>query len=113
VHTGELVQMLVNLLANAVDASQSGGVVRTEARVADGELRVDVTDQGCGIPAEDQERVFEPFFTTKGPGAGTGLGLALVVVMAQSHGGHIDLTSEVGVGSTFTLRVPTDWSRAT
>jgi len=112
VHAGELVQMLVNLLANAVDASQPGATVRAEAHVADGELTVEIADQGHGIPVDDLERIFEPFFTTKGPGAGTGLGLALVVAMAGSHGGHLGVESEVGRGSTFTLRVPTDWSRA-
>lgn len=112
VHAGELVQMLVNLMANAVDASKSGATVRVAARAVDGELTVEVVDQGHGIPDEDLERVFEPFFTTKGPGAGTGLGLALVVAMARSHGGRIEVESEVGRGSTFTLRVPTDWSRA-
>jgi signal transduction histidine kinase len=79
--------------------------------VLDGQLTVDVIDQGTGIPAQDLERVFEPFFTTKGPGQGTGLGLALVLAMVQSHGGRLGVKSEPGKGSTFTLQVPTDWSR--
>lgn len=111
VNAGELVQMLVNLLANAVDASSAGARVLLEARVLDGQLTVDVIDQGTGIPAQDLERVFEPFFTTKGPGQGTGLGLALVLAMVQSHGGRLGVKSEPGKGSTFTLQVPTDWSR--
>jgi signal transduction histidine kinase len=110
VNAGELVQMLVNLLANAVDASPHGARVRMQASAMDGLLTVEVIDQGCGIPSEDQERIFEPFFTTKGPGSGTGLGLALVLAMVHSRNGHLSVKSEVGRGSTFTLQVPVDWS---
>jgi signal transduction histidine kinase len=112
VHAGELVQMLVNLLANAVDASPAGALVRMDARALDGQLTVEVVDQGCGIPPADLERIFEPFFTTKGPGSGTGLGLALVSTMVRGRGGHLGVRSELGKGSTFTLQVPTDWSRS-
>ncbi|MDP4917985.1 MAG: ATP-binding protein, partial [Haliea sp.] len=73
-----LLQVFVNLLGNARDASAAGGEVRIDAKATRSEVSVSVEDDGSGIPAALQSRVFEPFFTTKEPGEGTGLGLALV-----------------------------------
>lgn len=100
-----VLQVIVNLLQNAIDSMPDGGVltVRTEA---DAEwMKLAVSDTGSGISPEDFGRIFYPFFTTK-PGSGTGLGLAISLSIAEQHQGGITVRSEVGKGSTFTLRLP-------
>ncbi|PTL76400.1 ATP-binding protein [Vitiosangium sp. GDMCC 1.1324] len=101
-------QALVNVLVNAIQAMPQGGVVQVRARVeAHGSkdvLRIDVADQGCGIPTELVHRVFEPFFTTKAQG--TGLGLAVVKRIIEEHHGEMALESAPGRGTTFTFRLP-------
>ena len=103
-----LVQVFVNLLTNACDASQPGSTVDiTAARDdADESVRIVVRDEGTGIPEELQERVFEPFFTTKQPGQGTGLGLPLVYNIVSDHGGTVGIESAPGVGTSVTVRLP-------
>ncbi|HZH75730.1 MAG TPA: ATP-binding protein, partial [Archangium sp.] len=85
-----------------------GGLVRVLARREThggrGMLRIDIVDQGCGIPTELLHRVFEPFFTTKAQG--TGMGLAVVKRNIEAHHGEISLVSVPGRGTTFTLRLP-------
>ncbi|WNG54885.1 GAF domain-containing protein [Archangium gephyra] len=101
-------QALVNVLVNAIQAMPQGGVVQVRARrEAHGHkdvLRIDVADQGCGIPTELVHRVFEPFFTTKAQG--TGLGLAVVKRNVEVHHGELALESKPGRGTTFTFRLP-------
>ncbi|MCA8981553.1 MAG: HAMP domain-containing histidine kinase [Planctomycetes bacterium] len=111
VNGGELVQVIVNLLSNAMDASPAGSEVALDASVEGAKLLLKVTDRGPGIPEADLDRIFEPFFTTKAPGEGTGLGLALVCTMVESHGGQVRVESAVGEGSEFTVRLPIDWRR--
>ena len=105
---------LVNLAANARDAM--GGEGRLTIRLerldpADGStagrLAVSVADTGCGIPADQLNKIFEPFYTTKEAGHGTGLGLSQVYGFAQQSGGQVSVRSEVGSGTTFTLNLPT------
>jgi PAS domain S-box-containing protein len=103
---GRLLQVLVNLLINAADASAADGRVQILAEVAAGWLTLRVRDYGAGIPEHLHERVFEPFFTTKDPGRGTGLGLPLAYGIVREHGGAIHLDSAAGRGTTFTLRLP-------
>jgi signal transduction histidine kinase len=67
---------------------------------------IEVEDNGCGIPAENLQRIFHPFFTTKPVGKGTGLGLSLSYNIVQKHGGNIDVKSEVGHGSIFRVTLP-------
>ena len=110
VNGGELVQIIVNLLANAVDASPAGSTVTLRARVAGDQLTLTVEDQGSGIREEDLEKIFEPFFTTKAPGEGTGLGLALVSTMVEAHRGRVTVRSEVGVETSIEVTLPTNWS---
>lgn len=112
VSRGELVQVLVNLLANGIDASGPGQRVRMTARVDAAQAEFEVCDEGEGVPPEHIERIFEPFFTTKGTGRGTGLGLALVATLLESRGGTIDVAGRRPRGTCFRVVVPRDWSPA-
>ncbi|MHB8121239.1 MAG: ATP-binding protein [Desulfuromonadaceae bacterium] len=103
-------QVFMNLLINAAHAIQAKGeevgdiVIRTWC---DGENAfVSVSDNGCGIAPENCSKIFDAFFTTKDVGKGTGLGLSISAGIVRKHGGEITLASEVGVGSTFTVRLP-------
>lgn len=109
-NAGELVQILINLIGNAIDASPPQSTVRYSAEIEHNDLLFSVTDQGCGIPKAQLDSIFEPFFTTKSPGMGTGLGLALVATLVESHGGSIAVNSEPNVATTFTVRLPLNWS---
>ena len=100
-------ELMTNLIFNAVDALPTGGTIRLRVVAEDGQGIIEVTDSGVGMSAEVQARVFEPFFTTKGEG-GTGLGLAMVFGIVEQHGGHIDVRSAPGEGTTFRMTFPTD-----
>jgi signal transduction histidine kinase len=102
--SGQIHQVLLNLLLNAVQACSNGGSVCTEFSSDEQTVTVTVADTGKGISPEVLPNIFRPFFTTKGDG--TGLGLSLVRRIVEDHGGSIDATSEVGKGSTFTLVLP-------
>ena len=93
---GELNQIWVNLVDNALDAVNNGGRVTVTARVEGGMVVVRVTDDGPGIPADLKSKIFEPFFTTKPVGQGTGLGLDIVRRLVGRNDGRIDLESEPG-----------------
>jgi two-component system phosphate regulon sensor histidine kinase PhoR len=106
--TGE--QALVNLIDNAIKYSDSGQSVQIAVQQDEGEVKIAVSDQGCGIPDKHHARLFERFYVVdKGRSrklGGTGLGLAIVKHIANVHGGTINLKSEMGAGSTFTLCLP-------
>lgn len=117
----QLHQVLLNLAVNARDAMPDGGRLTLQARnvvvdrrmpgvpppAPDGRyVALVVEDTGTGIPPAIHERVFDPFYTTKPQGRGTGLGLATVQTLVRGHGGFLTLTSEVGVGTTFTMYLP-------
>jgi PAS domain S-box-containing protein len=113
----QLEQVIVNLAVNARDALPAGGVVRIETDsvhrdaeavgvAAPRSVRLRFSDTGTGISAEVLEHIFEPFFTTKDPGRGTGLGLAMVYGIVRQHHGSIDVRSELGRGTEFTLYLP-------
>jgi len=103
---GQIEQVLVNLLLNALDAhGEKGGEIVVTSQVLEEAVEVTLTDQGHGIPAEDIPRLFEPFFTTKGT-KGTGLGLAVTWGIVQGHGGTITVESEPGHGATFRIALP-------
>lgn len=101
---GQVQQVLLNLINNAVQAMPQGGRLHLRTAQDDGSVSISVEDTGVGIPAEHLERIFEPFFTTKPDG--TGLGLAISQVIVQGHGGQIVVQSRLGQGSTFTVRLP-------
>jgi len=100
-----ILQVIVNLLQNAIESMPAGGALSVATEFDPEWVRLKVSDTGSGIPVEDLGRIFQPFFTTK-PGVGTGLGLAISQSIAEQHHGGITVRSEVGKGSTFTLRLP-------
>ena len=105
-----LEQIVVNLVTNAIHAIQETGrgtghiEITTVKTNSDIEIRF--KDDGTGIPAEEQTKIFGLFYTTKPPGKGTGLGLAICRNIMEKLGGDISLESEVGLGTTFTVRIP-------
>ncbi|MBS2023360.1 MAG: HAMP domain-containing protein, partial [Deltaproteobacteria bacterium] len=105
--------LLVNLVANAVDAMPGGGSLTVRGRRDGGELVLSVADSGAGMPPEVRKHIFEPFFTTKPTGKGTGLGLSICKEIARAFKGRIDVESEVGKGTVFTVRFPAEpWQEA-
>jgi two-component system NtrC family sensor kinase len=105
----QMTQVIVNLVKTAVDATGAqGGEIRVRAEeLADsGRVRISVTDQGRGIPAEDRERIYQPFFTTKSIGKGVGLGLPICYGIVKMHRGTIWYESVVGSGTTFHIELP-------
>lgn len=118
---GQLEQVIVNLAVNARDAIPNGGqlklslsntVLTTEYAEQDPEVKsgnyavLSVTDNGYGMSNEVKNRLFEPFFTTKEPGRGTGLGLSTVYGIVKQSGGHIEVQSQLGAGTTFNIYLP-------
>ncbi|MCA8951313.1 MAG: hypothetical protein KDE27_17530 [Planctomycetes bacterium] len=101
-----LLQVLINMLLNAKDASSSGSVVRLDNELAEGEVRLRVVDFGTGIAPDNLAKVFDPFFTTKDVDKGTGLGLAISHGIVERHGGRIEIDSQVGRGTTFLVVLP-------
>jgi PAS domain S-box-containing protein len=101
-----LQQVFINIILNALDAMPGGGELRIAlSRDGDHEI-VRISDTGTGIKPEHRSRIFDPFFTTKGVGKGTGLGLSISYAIVKEHDGRIDVQSEVGRGSTFTITLP-------
>jgi CheY-like chemotaxis protein len=108
-------QVIMNLVTNARDAMPKGGILRieTELAVAPGTEELEpgfavlsVQDTGVGMDAETRERIFEPFFTTKDVGKGSGLGLATAYGIVEQSGGHIEVSSTLGLGSSFRVQLP-------
>ncbi|MCK4965114.1 MAG: hypothetical protein KAS54_08520, partial [Dehalococcoidia bacterium] len=102
----QLGQVFINIILNAIQAMPEGGQLVIKSEVP-GPKWVDIsfTDTGVGIPKENMRKLFEPLFTTKAKGIG--LGLAITKNVLEEHGGTIKVQSEVGKGSTFTVRLPT------
>ncbi len=103
---GQLTQVLVNLVVNAVQAMPDGGRLLVRTQVRDGHVVCIVEDTGMGMTEEVQNRLFLPFFTTKEVNQGTGLGLPVVHGIVTAHGGTIEVASAPGAGTTFTIRLP-------
>ncbi|MBI3782213.1 MAG: hypothetical protein HY270_02310 [Deltaproteobacteria bacterium] len=108
----QLVQVVVNLVLNAIDAMPGGGVLQIALDCGDGFATLRVRDDGMGIAPEHLSRVFEPFFTTKGVGKGTGLGLAVTHGIILDHGGRIDIDSLPGAGTEVRIQLPLHGEKA-
>ena len=110
VDVNQMKQVLLNLIHNALQAMPNGGelTISTESTLRAGRdwIKVSVQDTGVGIPKLDQARIFEPFYTTKGDQGGTGLGLSVTYGIVTDHGGQIDVESQPGAGSRFSVWLP-------
>ena len=103
----EFGQVLSNLVQNAIEAvPEETGRVRVRGRVEDAEIVLSVKDNGPGIPPDLLQKLFTPFFSTKGPGRGVGLGLTITRRAVQSLGGNLQVSSTVGQGTEFVVRLP-------
>ena len=102
----QLRQVFLNLLLNALQAVGDFGVIRLVTEAQGDFVRIRVEDDGCGIPEDQIERIFDPFYTTRRTGTAAGLGLAHCYQIVRHHGGEITVTSKVGVGTTFSIRLP-------
>ena len=113
---GQLSQVFIQLIINAAEAIQtvvSGdeeaarGIIQVSTRHEDGQVVIDISDTGCGVPNEIRDRIFDPFFTTKGVGKNMGQGLSTVrTIIVDGHAGKMEVDSEVDKGARFTLRLP-------
>jgi signal transduction histidine kinase len=97
-------QVLLNLTINATQAMPKGGQIKLRAVQYGESVRIEVEDEGVGIPTEDVERVFDPFFTTRSDG--TGLGLPIAYQIVSQHGGHITARNNPERGMTFVVTLP-------
>jgi two-component system NtrC family sensor kinase len=102
----QLQQVLINLLLNAIQASEKGGEVHVELRRHNEEIELRVIDHGPGVPREHLDKIFDPFFTTKPPGEGSGLGLSVSLGIVEQHGGRLWLSNNPEGGAIATVRLP-------
>jgi signal transduction histidine kinase/HAMP domain-containing protein len=102
----QLQQVFVNIILNAIQAMPDGGILGISIVKNGRFIETHISDTGTGIPSENINKIFDPFFTTKEVGEGTGLGLSISLGIVQQHGGEIRVKSQVGVGSTFIVRLP-------
>lgn len=104
----QIKQVVLNLLNNASDACRDGGTITIKTKVLDEKISLAIEDSGAGIRKEDIQHIFEPFFTTKPAVKGTGLGLSVSYGIIKKHGGSIEVKSETGKGTCFTVTLPID-----
>jgi len=104
----QIKQVFLNIINNAVYAMTEGGVIKVSSSADDEYLRVDISDNGPGIPAHVLEKIFDPFFTTKPETKGTGLGLSVSLGIIKEHGGLIEVDTAKNEGTTFTIKFPLD-----
>ena len=105
-NAGELQQIFINLISNAIDAMEGQGELLIRMKEKDDFIHIEVTDRGKGIEKKNIKKIFDPFFTTKEVGKGTGLGLHVINQIVKKNHGDILLKSEVGKGTTFTIKLP-------
>ncbi len=111
-HQGDINQVVLNMVVNAAHAIEAsdrsgGGQISVKTRSVEDWVEIEIADNGSGMTEEVQNRIFDPFFTTKDVGKGTGQGMAICFsIIHQKHGGTIECTSEIGVGTRFVIRVP-------
>jgi signal transduction histidine kinase len=107
-YPGQLNQVFMNLIVNAIQAIEGEGRIDVECLREGDQVCVRVRDDGHGIREEALSRIFDPGYTTKGVGVGTGLGLSIAYRIASNHGGSLRVKSEAGKGAEFTLSIPID-----
>ena len=112
-YPGPLNQVIMNVVANAIDAIEGDGTITITTDQASDMLAISIRDTGGGIPLAIRDRVFEPFFTTKPVGAGTGLGLSISYGIVQRHGGQLEIQSEEGRGTEVVIKIPLEPERRT
>ena len=105
-HAGKINQVFMNIIDNAIQAMDSGGKLTLETFQQNEFVKIKIQDNGKGMDTAIQKNIFNPFFTTKDVGEGTGLGLSISYSIVKDHGGNIEVKSEVGVGSEFTISLP-------
>ena len=103
---GQLQQVFINMFVNAAQAMPNGGDLEINSRILKDSVVVTIRDTGCGMDKVTQDKLFNPFFTTKPVGEGTGLGMSISYSIIEGHQGHVEIDSEVGIGTTFTLTFP-------
>jgi two-component system NtrC family sensor kinase len=103
---GQIQQVFVNLVVNALQAMNDSGKLTVTTSESNGFIRTSFEDTGTGITPENMEKLFTPFFTTKSEVKGVGLGLSVSYGIVERHGGKIEVQSETGKGSTFTVLLP-------
>ncbi|TSA55889.1 MAG: GHKL domain-containing protein, partial [Planctomycetaceae bacterium] len=106
----QLNQVFMNILVNAAQSIEEKGEIDISTRAFDENIEIKISDTGSGIPEENLTKIFDPFFTTKDIGKGTGLGLNVAYNIIESHNGTIEVESETGKGTTFTIRIPVEQS---
>lgn len=104
--SGQIGQVLMNILTNSIQAITNDGEIIVKTNANQGHVEIGISDNGCGIPRENLAKIFDPFFTTKGPGEGTGLGLSICYGIIKRHNGSIEVKSDVGKGTIFTIKLP-------
>ncbi len=103
---GEMNQVFLNILVNASQAVKEEGIIQVSSRLEDGQIVIEVKDNGEGIKPDVLTKIFDPFFTTKSVGKGSGLGLSISYGIVEEHGGTIKVSSALGVGSCFRIELP-------
>jgi len=108
VDSKQIMRVFQNLTDNAIQAMPEGGTLTIRSTKKDGFVEIEFNDTGKGIPPENLDKVFEPLFTTRRLAGGTGLGLTVCKSIVEAHNGTIEVSSEAGKGTTFTVRLPID-----
>ena len=99
-------QMFTNLILNAIQAIEADGIITITTEVKNNDISIEISDNGVGISPDNIKNIFNPFFSTRGVGGGVGLGLSIAYRIIESHNGNIVVQSELGLGTTFTIRLP-------
>ena len=105
-NAGQIQQVLVNLLTNAIHATPEGKCIYIRVSKNEEHVVIVIEDEGVGMPKDVLDKIFTPFFTTKPPGEGTGLGMSISMTIIEEHGGTIDISSNPGKGTCVTVFFP-------